>query len=67
MVQGVFTADPRKHADAQLLPSVGYRQLEALTGSENSAPGQYRLMDGVALTILERCVPLCPSPSPLAS
>ena len=52
--QGVYTADPRKHADAKLLPTVTYRRLEELTGAENSAPGQYRLMDGVALTILER-------------
>jgi uridylate kinase len=53
-VEGVYTADPRKDPSAQLLAQVSYRDLERLTGSENSAPGQYRLMDGVALTILER-------------
>ena len=53
-VEGVYTADPRKDANAKLLTEVSYADLERLTGTENSAPGQYRLMDGVALTILQR-------------
>jgi len=53
-VDGVYTADPRKDTNAKKLDLVSYRDLEKLTGTENSAPGQYRLMDGVAITILER-------------
>jgi len=53
-VDGVYTADPRLDKNAKKLDQVSYRDLEKLTGTENAAPGQYRLMDGVALTILER-------------
>jgi len=53
-VDGVYTADPRKDKDAKKLLKVSYNDLEKLTGTENSAPGQYRLMDRVGLTILER-------------
>eukprot|EP01097_Dermamoeba_algensis_P002058 TRINITY_DN1820_c0_g1_i1.p1 TRINITY_DN1820_c0_g1~~TRINITY_DN1820_c0_g1_i1.p1 ORF type:complete len:247 (-),score=65.09 TRINITY_DN1820_c0_g1_i1:89-787(-) len=53
-VDGVYDSDPKKNPDAKRLPRVTYDQLRNLTGLENSAPGQYRIIDGVALTILER-------------
>ena len=55
-VDGVYTADPIKHAaTARKLVKVSYDKLRELCcGNENTLPGQYRIMDGVALTILER-------------
>ena len=53
-VDGVFTADPRKDPEAKLLPQATYDELDALTSGPNTLPGEYRLIDGVALTILRR-------------
>eukprot|EP01092_Planopodium_desertum_P009367 TRINITY_DN40149_c0_g1_i1.p1 TRINITY_DN40149_c0_g1~~TRINITY_DN40149_c0_g1_i1.p1 ORF type:complete len:242 (+),score=52.94 TRINITY_DN40149_c0_g1_i1:47-772(+) len=54
-VDGVYDSDPRKNKDAKKLDTINYARLKELTlGKENTLPGQYRLMDGVALTILER-------------
>jgi hypothetical protein len=54
-VDGVYTADPRSDPTAKKLDHISYDRLRELTVNVgNSGPGQYRLMDGVALTILER-------------
>jgi len=53
-VSFVYTADPRKDPNAKKLERVTYKDLEFLTGVENSAPGQYQIMDAMALTVLER-------------
>ena len=53
-VDGVYDANPKEVKTAKLLKKVNYDQLRKLTGLENSNPGQYQLMDGVCLTILER-------------
>jgi len=53
-VDGVYTADPNKDPSARKLPKVSFSKLRDLTTSiENTSPG-YRIMDGAALTILER-------------
>eukprot|EP01123_Difflugia_compressa_P004361 TRINITY_DN1575_c0_g1_i1.p1 TRINITY_DN1575_c0_g1~~TRINITY_DN1575_c0_g1_i1.p1 ORF type:complete len:239 (-),score=38.99 TRINITY_DN1575_c0_g1_i1:147-767(-) len=54
-VDAVYTADPRKDKSAKPLQRITYSKLRELTqNSDNILPGQYRIMDGVALTILER-------------
>mmetsp|Transcript_25992 Transcript_25992/g.72795 ORF Transcript_25992/g.72795 Transcript_25992/m.72795 type:complete len:235 (+) Transcript_25992:130-834(+) len=54
-VDGVYSADPRKDPTAKLFKEISYQRLRELsTSKENTLPGQYRLMDSVALTILER-------------
>eukprot|EP00020_Sapocribrum_chincoteaguense_P000447 CAMPEP_0170739030 /NCGR_PEP_ID=MMETSP0437-20130122/4951_1 /TAXON_ID=0 /ORGANISM="Sexangularia sp." /LENGTH=347 /DNA_ID=CAMNT_0011077473 /DNA_START=64 /DNA_END=1104 /DNA_ORIENTATION=+ len=54
-VDGVYSADPRVDPTAKKLDHISYDRLRELTVNVgNSGPGQYRLMDGVALTILER-------------
>jgi len=54
-VDGVYTADPRKDKSAFKLSEVSYDRLREITlTSDNILPGQYKIMDGVALTILER-------------
>eukprot|EP01098_Paradermamoeba_levis_P004800 TRINITY_DN2053_c0_g1_i1.p1 TRINITY_DN2053_c0_g1~~TRINITY_DN2053_c0_g1_i1.p1 ORF type:complete len:263 (-),score=88.94 TRINITY_DN2053_c0_g1_i1:58-753(-) len=53
-VDGVYDDDPKKNPNAKLLANMSYEDLKKFTGLENSAPGQYRIIDGVALTILER-------------
>jgi uridylate kinase len=54
-VDAVYTADPRKDKTATKLSTVSYQQLRELTQtSDNTLPGQYRIMDGMGLTIIER-------------
>lgn len=54
-VDGVYTADPSKDPNARKLNKVSYGKLRDLCcGTDNVLPGQYRIMDNVALTILER-------------
>jgi len=53
-VPAVYTGDPRKNPDAKKLEDVTYKDLQFLCGVDNSAPGQYQIMDTLALTILER-------------
>ena len=53
-VDGVFDADPNKNKDAKLLEKATYDDLKRLTSGSNALPGEYRLMDGMCLTILER-------------
>eukprot|EP00009_Paramoeba_aestuarina_P007903 CAMPEP_0201520638 /NCGR_PEP_ID=MMETSP0161_2-20130828/12000_1 /ASSEMBLY_ACC=CAM_ASM_000251 /TAXON_ID=180227 /ORGANISM="Neoparamoeba aestuarina, Strain SoJaBio B1-5/56/2" /LENGTH=235 /DNA_ID=CAMNT_0047919087 /DNA_START=54 /DNA_END=761 /DNA_ORIENTATION=+ len=54
-VDGVYSADPRKDPNAKKHDVISYKALRVLcTGEDNILPGQYRLMDGVALTILQR-------------
>lgn len=53
-VDGVYDKDPKKHSDAKRLPHATYEKLRKLTEGDNALPGEYRLMDGMCLTILER-------------
>lgn len=54
MFTGVYDSNPKENKDAKLLKKVNYDDLRKLTGIDNSSPGQYQLMDGVCVTILER-------------
>lgn len=54
-VDGVYSADPAKDPNARKFNKVSYGKLRDLCcGTDNILPGQYRIMDNVALTILER-------------
>jgi len=53
-IPAVYTDDPRKNPDAKRLENVTYKDLQFLCGVDNSCPGQYQIMDQMALTILER-------------
>ena len=54
-VDGVYTADPHKDPTAKKLSNINYDELRALiVNTDNSLPGKYRIMDGMALTVLER-------------
>ncbi len=52
-VDGVYNADPKKNPDAKLLREVSIRRLRKILGQE-SKPGEYKLLDQVSLSILER-------------
>jgi len=43
-----------KNPNAKKLERVTYKDLTFLTSVENSAPGQYQIMDAMGLNILER-------------
>lgn len=53
-VRGVYDKDPRKYKDAKPLQKVSYEELKQFISKGNTDPGQYRIMDGMGLTILER-------------
>jgi uridylate kinase len=53
-IPNVYTDDPKKNPDAKKLENVTYKDLQFLCGLDNSFPGQYQIMDQMALTILER-------------
>ncbi|MEM2050881.1 MAG: UMP kinase [Thermoproteota archaeon] len=52
-VDGVYNADPKKNPDAKLLKEASVRRLRKILGQE-STPGEYKLLDQVSLSILER-------------
>jgi uridylate kinase len=45
---GIYTADPRKHPDARLLPTVSYAMVVAILGGKHS-PGIHSIVDPVAV------------------
>ena len=53
-VDGIFTSDPRKDPNAKVLLTVTYDELDKFTNGDNTMPGEYRIIDSVALTILRR-------------
>lgn len=53
-VDGVYDSDPKKNPAAKRLAHATYDDLRRLTSGANALPGEYRLMDGMCLTILER-------------
>lgn len=54
-VDGVYTANPATDKTARKLVRVSYSQLEVLCGGDNNiGPGQYQIMDKVALGFLKR-------------
>jgi uridylate kinase len=53
-VDGVYDSDPEKNPDAKLLREVDVRRLREILSRGESTPGEYRLLDQVSLSILER-------------
>jgi uridylate kinase len=53
-VDGVYTRDPRRFADAKRLDKVTPKELAKIIGGESMAAGSYDLMDPVALKLIER-------------
>jgi uridylate kinase len=53
-VDGVYDADPSKNPDARLLREVSIGRLREILSRMESTPGEYRLLDQVSLSILER-------------
>ncbi|TFF98632.1 MAG: UMP kinase [Promethearchaeota archaeon] len=56
-VDGIYTKDPHKYEDAELIDSLNYSQLTKIilnTSSTQSAAGEYRIFDPVSLQILKR-------------
>jgi uridylate kinase len=51
---GVFTADPKRHPKAKKLEKVSYGELRKLVSGKSVKAGGYKLLDPVALRILER-------------
>ena len=54
LIDGVYDSDPKKNPDAKKLDETTYEKLRELTSGSNALPGEYRLMDGMCLLILER-------------
>ena len=50
----MYDSDPKKNPDAKRLVTATYDELKKLTSGSNALPGEYRLMDGMCLQILER-------------
>ncbi|MGA2663826.1 MAG: UMP kinase [Nitrososphaerales archaeon] len=48
---GIYTADPRKHRDARLLPRVSYETLVEILGGVH-APGIHSIVDPVAVEMI---------------
>jgi len=46
--EGIYTADPRHHPEAKLLPAVSYAKLVEILGGEHS-PGIHSIVDPVAV------------------
>ncbi|RLF09618.1 MAG: UMP kinase [Thermoprotei archaeon] len=53
-VDGVYTADPKKHPEAKKIPRLSYRDLEDLMARGEAEAGTFKLFDLVAVKILER-------------
>ncbi|MEM2929570.1 MAG: UMP kinase [Thermoproteota archaeon] len=53
-VDGVYDSDPDKNPNAKLLREVSVRRLRKILSQGESKPGEYRLLDQVSLSILER-------------
>jgi uridylate kinase len=53
-VNGIYNSDPNKNKNAKLFREISVRQCIEILGTENSAAGEYDLMDLVALKVIER-------------
>ena len=50
-VDGVYTADPHTHPDAELIEKMTYKKLLSLSGP--TSPGKYGVLDELAIRVLE--------------
>ena len=53
-VDGIYNSDPNKNKNAKLFKEITVRECIEILGKENSAAGEYDLMDLVALKVIER-------------
>lgn len=53
-VDGIYDSDPNKNRKARMFKEISVRQCIEILGEENSAAGEYDLMDLVALKVIER-------------
>jgi len=53
-VDGVYTADPKEHANAVKLPRLTYKDLGRLIMESKAEAGTFKLFDLVAVKVLER-------------
>jgi uridylate kinase len=53
-VDGIYDSDPNKNRSARMFKEITVKKCLEILGSENSAAGEYDLMDIVALKVIER-------------
>jgi uridylate kinase len=53
-VDGIYNSDPNKNKNAKLFREISVKECIEILGTENSAAGEYDLMDLVALKVIER-------------
>ncbi|MCS7146273.1 MAG: UMP kinase [Nitrososphaerota archaeon] len=53
-VEGLYDKDPRLHRDARIIPRISHSELRKLLAGSPQLAGEYRLIDNVGLSILER-------------
>lgn len=53
-VEGIYDKDPRTHTDARIIPRISYGELRKIMAGSPQLAGEYRLIDNVGLSILER-------------
>lgn len=53
-VKGIYSADPKTHPDAKKINRISPRELKDLLSKYENMPGTYKVMDLVAVTVLER-------------
>jgi uridylate kinase len=53
-VDGIYDSDPNKNRKARMFKEISVSQCIEILGEENSAAGEYDLMDLVALKVIER-------------
>lgn len=53
-VEGVFTKDPKKHKESELIDSITADDLARMLYSKSAGAGTYELMDLVALNVIKR-------------
>ncbi len=53
-VEGIYDKDPRMFRDARLISKMTYSELRKLMEGSPQAAGEYRMVDAVGLSILER-------------
>lgn len=53
-VDGVYDKDPKLYRDARVIPRLTYSELKGIVAGGSQQAGEYRLIDNVGLSILER-------------
>ncbi|MEM1518251.1 MAG: UMP kinase [Nitrososphaerota archaeon] len=53
-VEGVYDSDPKINPNAKLIPKMTYSDLQRMLAATSHRAGEYRLIDSVGLSMLER-------------